>query len=153
MLLRRPRLTVIPLETVSRKAGPKRGARSTMTSPETTGFDFETLRRAIERGDPDLALSLYVEEARVTIVDACDPFNPPFELRGKAEIARYLRAVLLQKTIHQIEGEIFAEGRVKYHEACEYPDGTRVLVATTLDVEEGKILRQVERVSRDGEAP
>jgi hypothetical protein len=122
-----------------------------MTSRETAGLDFETPRRTIERSEPDLALSLYVEDAQVTIVDACEPLSPPFELRGKAEIAKYLRTVFRQKTLRRIEGEVFAERQVAYREACEYPDGTRVLVATTLEVDGGKILRQVETVCRDGE--
>ena len=28
-------------------------------------------------------------------------------------------------------------------QACEYPDGARVLAATTLDVRDGKVVRQV----------
>jgi hypothetical protein len=35
------------------------------------------------------------------------------------------------------------EDRVAFNEACEYPDGTRVLVAITLDVRDGKVVQQV----------
>jgi hypothetical protein len=41
------------------------------------------------------------------------------------------------------------EGRVKFREACEYPDGSRVLAATTLEVRDGKIVRQVDVLLKD----
>jgi hypothetical protein len=34
------------------------------------------------------------------------------------------------------------ESRVSFNEACEYPDGTKVLSAMMLDIRDGKILRQ-----------
>ena len=36
-----------------------------------------------------------------------------------------------------------------FREACEYPDGDRVLVETTLEVRDGKILRQEDVVTND----
>jgi hypothetical protein len=36
-----------------------------------------------------------------------------------------------------------------FREACEYADGSRVMVETTLEVHGGKIVRQVEVVSKD----
>jgi hypothetical protein len=68
-----------------------------MTQRKTdTGFDFETLRRGIERCDPDLVLGLYAEGARLSIANAAAPHASPFELRGKAEIAKHLQAVFGQ---------------------------------------------------------
>jgi hypothetical protein len=41
------------------------------------------------------------------------------------------------------ENEVVGAERVAFNEACEYPDGTKVLCAATLEVQEGKIYRQV----------
>jgi hypothetical protein len=41
------------------------------------------------------------------------------------------------------------EDRVTFREACEYSDGGRIVVETTLEVREGKIVRQVDVVARD----
>ena len=38
---------------------------------------------------------------------------------------------------------------MKFREMCEYPDGSRVVVETTLEVRSGKIVRQVDVVTRD----
>ena len=113
------------------------------------GLDFEALRHAIERCDPDLILGFYAEEANLSIVNAQAPRSSPFELCGKAEIAKHLRAAFGQKTSHRIQGEVVGEDRVTFREACEYPDGDRVLVETTLEVRDGKILRQVDVVTND----
>jgi hypothetical protein len=113
------------------------------------GLDFGSLRRAVERRELDRVLGFYAEKARLTIIDADAPLGPPFELSGRAEIAKYLRAVFGREILSRIEGEVVADNRVEYREACEYPDGVLVWVRTTLEVAEGKILRQIEVVSRE----
>jgi hypothetical protein len=113
------------------------------------GLDFGALRHAIERCEPDLILGFYSEEANLSIVNADVPQVSPFELCGKAEIAKHLRAAFGQETSHRVEGEILGEDRVTFREACEYPDGGHVLVETTLEVRDGKIVRQADVVTND----
>ncbi|HET7269512.1 MAG TPA: nuclear transport factor 2 family protein, partial [Rubrobacter sp.] len=89
-----------------------------------TGLDFVTLRLGIERCDPDLLLGFYAEDARLTIVNASASQVSPFELYGKAEIAKHLRATFGRKSLHRVEGEdVVGDDRVTFWEACEYPDG------------------------------
>ncbi len=116
------------------------------------GLDFEALRHAIERCDLDLMLGFYVEDAELSIVNAGATQGSPFELRGKAEIAKYLRAVFGQKMPHRVEREVVGEKRVTFREASEYPDGSRVVVETTLELRDGKIVRQVDEVAKDAGA-
>ena len=124
-----------------------------MTRQEADGgLDFEALRRAIERCDPDLVLGFYAADARLSIVDTDATWDQPFELRGKAEIAKHLRTAFGQGTSHRIEKGTFGEERVTYHEVCEYPDGGRVRVETTLEVRDARIVRQVDVVAQDARA-
>jgi hypothetical protein len=116
------------------------------------GLNFEALRFAIERSDPDLVLGFYTEDAQLSIANAGFPQMSPFELRGKAEIAKHLRAVFGQKTTRRVGGEVVGDDRVTFWEACEYPDGSRVRVETTLEVHDGKIVRQVDVVAKDIQA-
>ena len=113
------------------------------------GLDFEALRHAIERCDPDLILGFYSEEANLSIVNAQAQRSTTFELCGKAEIAKHLRAAFGQQASHRVEGEVVGEDRITFREACKYPDGDRVLVETTLEVRHGKILRQEDVVTND----
>ena len=113
------------------------------------GLDFEALRHAIEHCDLDVMLGFYAEDAELSIVNAEAPRSFPFELRGKGEIAKYLRAVFGTETSHHVEGEVVGKERVIFREACEYPDGSRVQVETTLELRGGKIVRQVDVVARN----
>jgi SnoaL-like protein len=113
-------------------------------------LDFEALRYAMERRDPDLMLGYYAEDARLSIVNARTPHASPFELCGKGEIAKYLRATFGQEASHRVERDAaVGEDRVTFREACEYSDGGRVVVETTLEVRDGKIIRQVDVVTSD----
>ena len=112
-------------------------------------LDFEVLRRAGEQRDPDAMLELYADDAEVRIIDRHTPPSSPRVLRGKEEIAEYLRDVFGRDMTHTIENEVVGEDRVAFNVACEYPDGTRVLAAQNLEVRDGKIVREVEVVAWD----
>ncbi len=116
------------------------------------GLDFEAMRLGIERCDPDLVLGFYAEDAELSIVYAGSQRSSPFKLRGKVEIAKHLRAIFGQKTSHRVEREVVSEERVTFWEACEYPDETRIVVETTLELGDGKIVRQVDVVAKDARA-
>jgi hypothetical protein len=113
------------------------------------GLDFKALRHAIEHCDVEVMLGFYAEDARLSIVNAGILEGAPFELRGKAEIVKHLRATFGQKTSHRVGREVIGEERVRFREACEYPDSSRVLVETTLEVRDGKIVRQVDVVTKN----
>jgi hypothetical protein len=113
-------------------------------------LDLETLYLGIESRDPDLLLGFYADDARLSIVNTDTPHAPPFELCGKGEIAKHLRATFGQEASHRVERDAaVGEDRVTFREACEYSDGGRVVVETTLEVRDGKIIRQVDVVASD----
>jgi SnoaL-like domain len=105
------------------------------------GLDFEALRRAREQGNADLLLSLYADDAEVRVVDRATPPGSPKVLHSE-EAAEYWRDVCAREMTHHIENEVIGAERVAFNEACEYPDGTKVLSAETLDVRDGKIVKQ-----------
>jgi hypothetical protein len=119
-----------------------------MTERKTAGrLDFGALRRAVEQADPDSMLGFYADDAELRVLKGG---APPFELRGRAEISKYLPTVFGQPVTHHVENEVVGEERVVYEDACEYPDGDRVVVATTLEVRGGEISRQLDVVGQDG---
>src|SRR5829696_2284860 len=123
---------------VLRKVGVKEDAMTEQKS--AGGLDFEAMRRAIEQLDADLLTSLYADDAEMLIVNRN---STPHVLRGKEEITAHLRDVCGRAMTHRVENEVVGEERVAFNEACEYPDGVRMLAATTLDVRDGKVVRQV----------
>ena len=108
------------------------------------GFDFGTMRDAIERRDPETLEGFYAQDAELRVVNAAAPDGHAFRLRGKAEIGRYLRAMCLQRASCVVEGEALGEERVLFTEVCEYQDGSRISVQTTLKIREGMISSQLD---------
>jgi ketosteroid isomerase-like protein len=117
---------------------------------ETTGrLDFGTMRDAIERNDPDALLGFYSEDVELRIVHEALPEGRAFELKGRAQIERYLRAVCDQDVTCAVRGEaVYGERGVAFVEACAYPNGTPISISTTLEVREGLISRQIDVVQR-----
>jgi ketosteroid isomerase-like protein len=109
----------------------------------TSAFVFEALRQAIENLDANRLVSLYANDAEMLTVNRYTTPSSPKVLKGKEEIAEHLRDVCGRAMTHRVEHEVIGENRVAFNEACEYPDGTRVLAAMTLDVRNGKVVHQV----------
>jgi hypothetical protein len=114
-----------------------------MATQAPGGLDFETLRRAIEGRDAETLAGFYADDAEVRTVNKNTTPSSPRVLRGKEEISEYLHDVCSREMTHRVEDEVVAENRVAFNEACEYPDGVRVLTAMTLELRDGKIARQV----------
>jgi hypothetical protein len=114
-----------------------------MAAQAPGGLDFETLRRAIEERDAETLVGFYADDAEMRTVNKNTTPSSPQVLRGKEEISRHLRDVCGREMTHHIENEVIGANRVAFNEACEYPDGTRVLTAMTLDLRDGKVARQV----------
>jgi SnoaL-like protein len=107
------------------------------------GLDLEALRRAAEGKDPEAMLSLYADDAEYVRVDRNSTPSSPMALRGKEEVGEYLRDVFSRDMTHRIENEVVGEDRASFNWACEYPDGTKVLAAETVELRDGMIVRQV----------
>lgn len=114
-----------------------------MAAQEPKSLDFETLRRAIENRDAETLIGFYAEDAEVRTVNKNETPSSPRVLRGKEEISEYLREVYGRGMTHRVEDEVVGDDRVAFFEACEYPDGMRVLGAQTLELRDGKIVRHV----------
>jgi hypothetical protein len=89
-------------------------------------------------------LGFYADDAEILTVDRNTPPSSPHVLRGKAEISDYLGDVFGREMTHRVENEVVGDGRMSFTEACEYPDGTKVLGAVTCELRDGRISRQIE---------
>jgi ketosteroid isomerase-like protein len=113
-----------------------------MTQQMAPSLDFEAMRHAIEGSDYEALVAFYADDAELRMVNKNATPSSPMVLRGKEEISEMLRDVCGRAMTHHVEDEVLGENRVAFNEACEYPDGTRVLGATTLELRDGMIFRQ-----------
>lgn len=112
-----------------------------MSTPQTITADLATLRRAIEQREEDTVVSLYADDAQITVVDNTRPPSKPTVISGKPAIAEYFHDICGRAMTHKIDQAIAAPDGLAYTEACEYPDGMHVLSANVLELRDGKIAR------------
>jgi hypothetical protein len=120
-----------------------------MIEEKTARLDFGAIREAIERKDPEALLGFYADDAQLRIVQEALPEGRAFELNGRAQIGRYLRAICDQDVACAVRGEaVYGEKSVAFVEACSYPNGRSISISTTLEVRAGLISRQIDVVRR-----
>jgi hypothetical protein len=107
-------------------------------------FDIETLRRGIEMRDASAMRGLYAENALMTLVDQRDQPSHPHEIAGADAIGAFLDDLCSRDMEHHLDQVVVsADGtHAAYLEQCRYPDGTKVLSTSMLDLRDGRIMAQ-----------
>lgn len=103
-----------------------------------------TLHRALEGRDLNALMSLFADDAELRVVDKGHPPSMPMEFKGKPAIEQYYRDVFGREMTHTILQEVASEGSLAYTEDCEYPDGTHVLTNSMVEIENDRIVREVD---------
>ncbi|HET6306156.1 MAG TPA: nuclear transport factor 2 family protein [Rhodopila sp.] len=112
-------------------------------SPTMETLSVESLRRAIEGRDGRTLASFYAPDAVLRIIDAANPPSRPREIRGRDAIAAYYDDVCGRTMTHQVAFGVAEGDRLAFTQNCTYPDGKRVFCSAALDLEGGRIARQV----------
>ena len=115
---------------------------STTTSTHTK-FDVAALRRGFADHDAGALASLYAQDAVVEIADAQNPPSRPGRIEGRDAIRAHLEDILARDMTHEVDIIAVGEDSVGYSLRCAYPDGKRVLCATTLQLRDGRVVREV----------
>jgi len=104
--------------------------------------NITALRRAIEGRDAATLASFYAPDAVLRIIDQNHPPSGPMEVRGKDAITAYYDDVCGRAMIHQVEFGVAEGDRLAFTQGCAYPDGKRVFCSATVELVDGKIMRQ-----------
>jgi hypothetical protein len=114
------------------------------STPSTPTFDTDALRRGIEERDPATLRGLYTDDAHMTVVDQRDQPSHPHEMNGTAAIGEFLDDLYGRDMEHRLEQVVVsADGsHAAYLEQCRYPDGSRVMSTSMLDLRDGRITAQ-----------
>jgi SnoaL-like domain len=107
-----------------------------------TAFDLDRFARAAEERDASTQLSMYRPDATVTIVDKLAQPGDPRVLHTHAEIKDWLEDVCGRDMTHTVRHRVLDEHGAAYTEACRYADGTNVLCATVIALQDGGIVDQ-----------
>jgi hypothetical protein len=107
-----------------------------------TSFDLDAFVRAAEARDASTQLSMYGPEATVTIVDKVSQPGSPRVLRGREEIRAWLEDTYGRDMSHSVKHTVKDDAGAAFTQACRYPDGTNVLCATVITLDDGRIADQ-----------
>lgn len=105
-------------------------------------LDLNALRQGVEDRDVEAVLSLYADDAELSIVDQRHSPSQPQVLHDRDQIRAFLSEIFDRDITHHVDHLVAGDHGVSYMERCEYPDGSRVLASTVLDVDDGLITRQ-----------
>jgi hypothetical protein len=105
-------------------------------------FTVPILRQAIESRDGLTLAGLYSHDAMLRIIDQEHPPGRPHEIRGREAIAAYYDDVCGRTMTHRVDATVAEEDRVAFTQTCTYPDGKRVFCSSSLDLMDGRIVRQ-----------
>ncbi len=111
---------------------------------ESTEMVCGALHRALEAHDLNSLMNLFADDAELRVVDKGHPPSSPMEFKGKKAIEQYYREIFDRHMSHTILQEVASDGSLAYTEDCEYPDGTHVLTNSMAELENNKIVREVD---------
>lgn len=106
-------------------------------------FDLSKLRDALEQSDLEGIMECYADDAELTVIDQAHQPTHPLALRGRDQIRSFYEDVCGREMTHRMDHEVSSDGHVSFVEECEYPDGCHVMAAQFLDLNRGKISRQL----------
>jgi hypothetical protein len=109
----------------------------------TKNVTVADLKRAIEARDSRALSSFYADNAVMRIIDRSNPPSKPRELRGKAAIAAYHDDVCGRAMTHTVESGVAGGDRLAFTQSCAYPDGLKVYCSAMIELQDGRIARQV----------
>jgi hypothetical protein len=113
-----------------------------MSTIASETFDLDRFTRAAEERDAATQLSMYGPDATVTISDKISQPGAPRVLRTHEEIQAWLEDIYARDMTHEVQHRVKDESGAAFTEACRYPDGTNVLCATVIALEDGRISDQ-----------
>jgi ketosteroid isomerase-like protein len=102
-----------------------------------------TLRQAIESRDGKTLAGFYADDATLRIIDQMNPPSRPQEIKGREAIAAYYDDVCGRTMTHRVDTGVIDGDQLAFTQTCTYPDGKRVFCSSSLELNGGKVVRQI----------
>jgi hypothetical protein len=120
-----------------------------MTVETTTSFDVATFKRAYEEWDIEAVLALYADELELVQIDRDNPPSAPRTRHGREVLRGMLEHCAGAGVAATVENTLAGERRAAATITCEFPGGRRVLANAILEIEDGRIVRELDVLSGD----
>jgi ketosteroid isomerase-like protein len=120
-----------------------------MTVETTTSLDLATFKRAYEEWDVEALLALYADEVELIQIDRDNPPSSPRTRHGRDVLRGMFEHCAGAGVVATVENTVADERRAAATITCAFPGGRRVLANATLELEDGRIVRELDVLSGD----
>jgi len=109
-----------------------------------------SMKRAIEGRNAKALNSFYAKDAVMHVVDRDNPPSRPNSIVGKQAISSYFNDVCGRDMTHKLLKGVADGKHIAFTQSCAYPDGTKVLCSTMIELKGDKIAKQTVVQAWDG---
>ena len=120
-----------------------------MTVETSTSFDLEALRRGYEQWDIDALLGLYADDVQLIQIDRDNPPSSPRARHGKEVFRGMFEHCAAAGVRVTVENAVADGDRAAATITCEFPGGRKVVANSILELERGRIVRELDVQSGD----
>jgi hypothetical protein len=120
-----------------------------MTVETTTSFDVATFKEAYEAWDIEALLELYADELELIQIDRDNPPSAPRTRHGRDVLRGMLEHCAGAGVVVTVENPVADEERAAATITCEFPGGRKVVANAILELEDGRIVRELDVLSGD----
>jgi ketosteroid isomerase-like protein len=120
-----------------------------MTVETTAAFDVATFKRTYEEWDIDALLALYADDVELVQIDRDHPPSSPRTRHGSDVLRGMLEHCADAGVVATVENTIADGQRAAATITCAFPGGRRVLANAILELEHGRIVRELDVLSGD----
>jgi ketosteroid isomerase-like protein len=120
-----------------------------MTVDTNTTFDPAAYKRAYEAWDIEALLSLYADDVELIQIDRDNPPSAPRTRHGQEILRGMLEHCAGAGVVASVENAVADEHRAAATITCEFPGGRKVLANAILELEDGRIVRELDVLSGD----
>ena len=123
-----------------------------MTVDASTSFDLATLKRGYEQWDVEALLSLYADDVELIQIDRDNPPSSPRTRHGTDVFRGMFEHCAAAGVKATVENAVAGEDRAAATVTCEFPGGRRVVANTSVELRNGRIVRELNVASGDPKA-
>jgi ketosteroid isomerase-like protein len=120
-----------------------------MTVKTSASFNVDTLRRGYEEWDVDALLGLYAEDVELIQIDRDNPPSAPRSRHGSEVFRGMLEHCAAAGVRATVENAVAREDRAAATITCEFPGGRKVVANSIMEIEGGRIVRELDVLSGD----
>jgi ketosteroid isomerase-like protein len=120
-----------------------------MTVSTGVRSEIETLKRGYEEWDIEALLGIYADDVELVQIDRDNPPSSPRTRVGKDVLRGMLEHCASAGVKATVENTVAGEDRAAATITCEFPGGRRVLANAILEIEDGRIVRELDVLSGD----